>query len=292
RRHRAGGRMKHRALRLRRLQQARDLARLRDLREESDASNRPALALRALWAQAHALRRFDPNRANALLLEAAGRINVQTTSPLILADIAEAFERAGLDDKAQSLWSDLVKWNPRAPQKDRALAALGFLELERGNEKAALGHFDRFERETFGSTLLPAVMLARARLLEERGEFAAARASLETLLQSPAATGPQKCEALVRIGDIHLREGRPGLAVPYYQRVYVMHGKWRDWVARAYFRSGEAFEKLKDPLSARRTYQELAGREDLAAFEESSKARQRLEALGGPLPTPTPEPAG
>jgi hypothetical protein len=73
-----------------------------------------------------------------------------------------------------------------------------------------------------------------------------------------------------------------------------MHGRWLDWVAKAYFRSGEAFEKLNDSLSARRTYQELSGREELAGFEESLRAKERLQALGGPLPveTPTPEPAG
>lgn len=269
-------------------EQAQYLARLRDLREEADAANQPALALRALWAQAHALRRQEPERARSLLLQAAERVNVQTTNPLILADVASALEESGDMDKAETLWRDLIKWNPRAPQKDRALAALGMLEMRRGNEKAALAHFDRFERETFGSALLPQVMLARAKLQEERGQFAAARASLETLLQSPAATGPQKCEALYRIGEIYLREGKPGLAIPYFQRIYVMHGKWRDWVARAYFRSGEAFEKLKDTLSARRTYQELSGREDLADFAESQKARERLEALGGPLPATTP----
>lgn len=64
-----------------------------------------------------------------------------------------------------------------------------------------------------------------------------------------------------------------------------MYGRWRDWVAKAYYRSGEAFEKLNDELSARRTYQELAEREDLAGFEEALKARRRLDSLGGPFPT-------
>jgi hypothetical protein len=63
-----------------------------------------------------------------------------------------------------------------------------------------------------------------------------------------------------------------------------MYGRWRDWVAKAYYRSGEAFEKLNDEFSARRTYQELIEREDLTGFEETLKARRRLDALGGPFP--------
>ena len=62
-----------------------------------------------------------------------------------------------------------------------------------------------------------------------------------------------------------------------------MHGRWRDWVAKAYLRSGEAFEILGDKLSARRTYQELGANDGLAEFPESVRARARLAALGGPI---------
>jgi hypothetical protein len=64
-------------------------------------------------------------------------------------------------------------------------------------------------------------------------------------------------------------EARPDLAISYFQRLYVMHGRWRDWVAKTYYRSGEAFEKLDDYASARRTYQELAGREDIALAQNA-----------------------
>lgn len=269
-------------------QTAQYLAKLRDMHEEAD--NKPALAMRSLWAQAHALRKTDPDRAKDLLVEASAFANVEETNPLLLADMADALLASGREAEGEAMWRDLVKWNPRAPQKDRAFATLGLLELNRGNEKAALVLFDRFERETLGSILLGKIMLARASLQETRGQYMDARKSLEILLASQYATGPEKCEALYRMGEIHMKEGKPELAVPYFQRIYVMHGRWSDWVARAYFRSGEAFEKLKDSLSARRTYQELSEREELSDFEETGKARERLQALGGPLPKEIPQP--
>jgi hypothetical protein len=70
-----------------------------------------------------------------------------------------------------------------------------------------------------------------------------------------------------------------------------MYGRWRDWVAKAYYRSGEAFEELKDDLAARRTYQELTSSEDLAGFQETALARERLKALGGPVGEAQPTPA-
>ena len=269
-------------------QTAQYLAKLRDLREE--AVDRSVLAMRSLWAQAQALRKTEPDRARDLLVEASGLANVQETNPLLLADMADALLASGREAEGETMWRDLVKWNPRAPQKDRAFATLGLLELKRGNEKAALTLFNRFERETLGSILLGKIMLARASLQETRGQHAEARKSLEVLLSSQYATGPEKCEALYRTGEIYMKEGKPELAVPYFQRIYVMHGRWSDWVARAYYRSGEAFEKLKDTLSARRTYQELSEREELSDLEATVKARERLQALGGPLPKDVAQP--
>jgi hypothetical protein len=63
-----------------------------------------------------------------------------------------------------------------------------------------------------------------------------------------------------------------------------MHGRWRPWVARAYARSGEAFEKIQDSAAARRTYSEFLSKTELEDFPETKTAKSRLQALGGPLP--------
>jgi hypothetical protein len=68
-----------------------------------------------------------------------------------------------------------------------------------------------------------------------------------------------------------------------------MHGRWRPWVARAYARSGEAFEKIQDSTAARRTYSEFLSKPELEEFPEATTAKDRLQALGGPLPSKTNE---
>ncbi len=266
-------------------------ARLRGLGESAHRSDQKVLEMRTLWARAAALRKSSPIQANSLLAEAAALADVQTTNPLLLADFAQALLDTNRDDEGGKMFRELVKWNPRAPQKDRAFAALGLLELRRGNEKAALGYFERFERETLGSAYLGQVLLAKARLEEARGRRADARETLEALLASPSSAGKEKAEALFQIGDLHMKDGKPQLAVPYFQRIFVMYGRWTGWVAKAYLRSGEAFEKLDDTDSARRTYQELVERGEMADFQETGTARDRLNALGGPLPKAQPAPA-
>lgn len=265
------------------------LARLRDLHSEGRANGKKTLAMRALWAQAVALRKSDPAKSQALMLEAAALADVQSTSPLLLADFADALQASGNSAGAIAMYRDLIKWNPRAAQKDRAMAALGFAELNNGNEKAALEWFDRFEKESLGSAVVGRVLLAKAGLQEKRGQPDAARATLEKLLAERLSSGKEKAEALYRIGEIQMAAGKPDLAIPYFQRIYVMHGRWGDWVAKAYLRSGEAFEKLNDSTSARRSYQELTQKEDLASFPETGSAKTRLDALGGPVAEEPPQ---
>jgi TolA-binding protein len=265
-------------------EQAELCTRLRNLHLEAEKAAKKTLATRAAWAEAVALRRRDPAQAQSGLLEVVKRLNVQTDNPAILADCADALLAAGREDEAENLYRDLVKWNPRATQKDRALAAIGKAEMRRGNAITALQLFERFEREIVGSPLVGEVMLSRAQILQASGRGAESREALEKLLASEYAMGKEKAEALYLIGETHMRDSRPELAIPYFQRLYVMYGRWRNWVAKAYYRSGEAFEKLNDEFSACRTYQELTEREDLAGFEEASKARRRLESLKGSSP--------
>ncbi len=259
------------------------LAKLRDIREEADGAKEETLAMRALWAQARALVGTQPEIAQDTMLEAAKRVDVSSTNPLLMAEFASALEAAERDDEAERMWRDLVKWNPRAPQKDAAFAALGELELRRGNEKAALGWFDRFESETFGSVRLGGVLLAKAKLLVARGEYDAARGALERLLGNEYTTGLEKAEALYGMGQTHMAQKKPELAVPYFQRIYILHGRWTEWVAKAYVRSGEAFEQLEDKDAARKTYDEMTKLERLNDQPEMKEARERLEALGGPV---------
>jgi len=256
------------------------LARLRDLRAEADDNKQPTLAMRALWAQALVYQKPDPARARGLLIDAAARADVSQTNPLLLADFANAYAQNGQPKDSERMWHDLVKWNPRAPQKADAFAAMGMLAAERGDDATALADFDRFEKETLGSLTFGKVMLAKAKLLSARGDSEGARKSLEALLANQYSTGPEKAEALYRIGDSYMQAKDYARAVPYFQRIYIMHSRWHDWTAKAYLSSGEAFEELQDAAAARKTYEEMTGLEELQAMPETAKAKERLQALG------------
>jgi tetratricopeptide (TPR) repeat protein len=258
---------------------------LGDMSREAQAAGQKTYAMRLLHARASAIRRKNPEVARSLLVQAAALADPQTASPAMLVDLAEALRESGRPDDAAAMLTDTLRWNPRALEKDRILAGLGHIRLAQGDKEAALDYFNRFEKENMGTAAVAPTMLAKARLHTERDEFDKAVASLEAALANQAAGGEQKAEALFTIGDIRMRQNDPKRAIPYFQRLYVMHSRWRPWVAKAYLRSGEAFEQLDDSTSARRTYQELLDNPDLADFPETADARTRLEALGGPLPS-------
>ncbi|MFM8831888.1 MAG: tetratricopeptide repeat protein, partial [Spartobacteria bacterium] len=260
------------------------LALLGDLLSEGGTEKKDTLRMRLLHAQAQAIKKSDPKRSQTLLIKAAALADVREANTALLVDFGNALLESGQTKQGEEMLRDALRWNPRAMQKDSILAALGEMELQQGNEKAALDWFNRFERENLGTQLFAPTMLSKAKLLQKRGRPGEARRVLEEVLKNESTSGEKKAEALCLIGDLHMAEQNPKLAIPYYQRVYLMHGRWRPWVARAYARSGEAFEKIQDSTAARRTYSEFLSKTELEDFPETKTAQARLQALGGPLP--------
>lgn len=263
-------------------------ARLRAVREKAQSEGRKVLAVRCIWALARSVKKPDPALSAALLREAAALAEAEQTSPVILANCAEAqFAAAVAGDsseeavsrrsKAAQIYRDLLKWHPRAPQKDKALAALARVAAESGDTEAAFAYYDRLERDAPWSSLMGEVLSARAGMEMEAGNTDEAVESYTRLLAAENVPSKMKAQTLLALGEIEMSRQRPQMAVPYYQRIYVLYGKWRETVAQAYLRSGEAFEQLKDLEAARKTYEELANSEDLASFPQAEAAREKLK---------------
>lgn len=253
--------------------------RMARLLEEADAEGRGTLAVRTLWAQAKQMERESPTRAQYLFLAGATRVDVQTASPRLLADFADALLQAGDVGRAREMYRDLVKWNPRALERDRAFAGLAQLAMLRGELDEAMEYLERFERETAESPLLGKALLAKADLLFRRNRDTESDAVLNQLLETETVGSREKAQGLLMLGELHMKRGSPEKAIPYYQRIFVMYRRWHEYVAPAYLRSGEAFEQIGDLQAAIRTYEELAGDEAFSEMPEAKAARERLKAL-------------
>jgi TolA-binding protein len=266
------------------------LAELRALRALAEQEKQPVLNVRTIWALAQAVKKSDPALSQALLREASVLADAPTTSSAALADCAQAQMLAAAEQKdsaeasrrqelASSLYRDMLKWHPRAPQKDKALGALAKMALERNDTQTALDYYARIERDTPWSPLMGDVLLTRARLEVEGDRLDEAADSYTRLLAVENVSGKLKAQALLALGELEMQRNQPAKAIPYYQRIYILYGKWREAVAKAYLRSGDAFEQINDLEAARKTYEELANSEDLASLPEAESAREKLKKL-------------
>jgi TolA-binding protein len=264
------------------------LADLRTLRAQAEAEDQTVLTVRTIWALAQAVKKSDPGLSQALLREASVLVAPAETSPAVMSDCAEAqilaaaaeadpSEATRRRELAAGLYRDLLKWHPRAPQKDQALGALAKLALEQDDVQTALDYYARIERDVPWSPLMGDVLSTRARLEVAEGRLDEAVDSYTRLLGAGNVPGKLKAQALLALGELEMQRNQPTKAIPYYQRIYILYGKWRDAVAQAYLRSGEAFEQINDLEAARRTYEELANSEDLASLPEAEQAREKLK---------------
>ncbi|MDX6765419.1 MAG: tetratricopeptide repeat protein [Candidatus Methylacidiphilales bacterium] len=257
------------------------LARLSDMAEDALAQKKNTLAARIWWLRASLLEKESPEEASKLRLKIAATVPPRELSPLLLADVADELRKSAKTSDAALFYQTILSWYPLCAFKDRAYAGLGLLAIQEGNEKKALDLFAQFEREAGRSPLLAEVLQARAGLLETRGKSDEAVNDLEKVLQIPGAKGKPWVDALYRIGEIRMRQNDPKRAIPYFQRIYVMYGRWSDYVAKAYWQSGQAFEKLNMSAEAVNTYKEFVAQEHLGQTPEYSKAKERLKLSGG-----------
>jgi tetratricopeptide (TPR) repeat protein len=254
---------------------------LGDLAEEAEGRKEKILAARALWARSKLQQKEDPARAQATMIQAAALFAPDAASPNLLADAGDAFRAKGDPGQAVVMYQGLLMWHPRSLQRDRGYAGMGLVALAQGKEKAALDWFDLFEKETIQSPLRAEVLKARAGLYEKRGQFEEAVEQLDELLKLPTARGLPWVEALYQMGEIRIKQGDYKKAIPCFQRIYVMYGRWTDYVAKAYWESGQAFERLGMKAEALNTYKEFIGNDQLKETAEYGKAKERLKAMGG-----------
>lgn len=257
--------------------------RLEEMVGKAEQQGKKTLQLNLLWALAQAVQKESPEKARDYLVQAEPLVDVKADNPNVVVAVADALRQAGKLDEATALYRDIRRWNPLAPARDRVFAGLGEIAMERGEPDQAMKWFERFQRETPGSNMRGTVMIHMADIEIGKARKKEALAILEELLKDKGISRSQKVDVIFKMGELHLEQGEPKLAIPYFQRIYVMYGAYSELAAKSYLQSGAAFEKLEDFVAAARTYREFLGQEAWQGEPElkplMDEARQRLEKL-------------
>ncbi len=257
----------------------------------------PTARARVLFTQSEiAACRENAALHDELLGRIAARFAPDQLPPGILGKVGDTLLAEGQSDLAKTFYAQIIAAHPKSVFADFGYVGLGEIALREGKGAEALARFDaaidlagaRFKQKeaTLGR--------ARAQLLLDRPE--AARALLEEVAANRAWRGEATAEALFLLAEISFRRGSPedlAKAQAHYQRIYLSYKRYPAWVAKAYLRSAETFEKLGQHQEALTTVNRLLTFRELERFPEWQQAltlKPRLEANVAVAPS-APAPA-
>lgn len=198
-----------------------------------------------------------------------------------LAWLGEQYTRHGMAREGVTFFQKLLERQPESRYAALAHTRCAAVHVQ---DKKWQEAFESANAALAGAAEPALVMEAtflRARALEGLQRYSEAVTDYNNVLAGRSTPRPLKPQALLGLAACMEAQGRPRQAIPYYQRVYVLYGAFREAVAQAYLRSGMAFEKLNDREAAINTYREMLAQENLAGMPETVEARRRLLQLGG-----------
>lgn len=185
-------------------------------------------------------------------------------------------------DQAAGFYQRLMDEFPKSENLDFAYNGLGETAFQKNDFASALRYFSDGTEKIAASQKLRELTVGKAKTLLAMGKLDEAKKVFEQVASVREWRGESTAFSVYSLGEIEARRERWAEANTYFQRVYVGYQKFLPWVAKAYIRSGESFEKMGKTQEAANTYRELLRNEKLTGFAEAQEARKRLQALGQP----------
>lgn len=206
-------------------------------------------------------RHADAERA---LTDAASLSAMQPKLAEILALVGDARSAQADSAGARKAYAEAGKIgadSPDAPAVRHSAARIAELDaadaLEKADPLAAVGHLRKA-----ASLSMDRATEVRARLVEIAG--------------SRKLRGESTAAAIFALGEIDEREGNLPEAIACYQRVFVAWLRFPAWVARAYVRAAECFEKLGRRKDAVAHLHEMMRKSERLRGEPEFRQAQRL----------------
>ena len=253
--------------------------------------------MRILFARAWLARLMkEPEKAEKLLSIIIEVAKPDDLSPLLLATIGDNARKKGNIEKAEGCYKRLQEFFADSDYADGAAVGLAEIAFEKGEYDKALVLFNEATSEKYqGSSKLLDATIGKAKTLTKLKKYDDAFPIYETIAQTKEWRGEATAQSPYSLGEIEMLRSAPAKAIPYFQRVFIAHQKWKSWVAKAYLMSAKCFLLLNRPANpspepaenrpsdreaAIKTLQEAAKREDLKKEPEYQEIVAELAKLG------------
>ena len=254
-----------------------ELDKLLGLSEKDSSATARARVLFAKAELARLRRQTDEQEKNVAKI---AEFKPGDLSPMLLGRAGDHLLSKQKPDQATAFYQYLMDEFPKSENVDFAYNGLGEIALQKNNLPSALRYYTDGTERIAASQKLKELTVGKAKTLLAMDKLTEAKKAFEQVAAVREWRGESTAFSVYSLGEIEAKQGRWAEANAYFQRVYVGYQKFLPWVAKAYMRSGESFEKLGKPQEAANTYRELLRNEKLANFAEAAEARKRLQALG------------
>ena len=245
-----------------------------------DLDSKATARARLLYAQAELARlQRKPEIEKQILLGVAKNFKPEDLSPILLGQTGDCLVQNGQLAEAEPFFNFLLDEYDHSPLLDYAYNGLGEVAYLQKDYPKAEKYYAKALDKGLASSKLKEITLGQAQTLLALNRPDEARPFFEQVASTRAWRGEATALSVFSLGEIQMDLGKFAEANAYYQRVFVAYQKYPDIQAKAYLKSGEAFEKLGKIPEAINTYSEMLKNPNLLPFPESGDAKLRLEHL-------------
>ncbi len=212
--------------------------------------------------------------------EIAERFKPDDLSPVLLAVIGDFLLATHESDRAAALYTRLKEDFPKSDYLDFAYVGLGEIAFAKKEYDKALDLFTDALDKIAASMKMKEATIGKAKTLLELGRFEESKKLFEQVASIKEWRGESTAFAVYSLGEIEARQNRYPEAIAHFRRVFVAYQKFLPWVAKAYIRAADSFDKMGKREDAIENLREMLRNERLQKFPEMQEARKRLEQWG------------
>lgn len=219
----------------------------------------------------------QPQKKTEIIGRLANEFKLEDLSPALLGRVGDYVLAQGDRAKAGTYYSRLKEDFLKSEYLDFAYTGLGDIAYQEKQYDKALELYDTALDKVGATFKLKDATLGKARTLIELARYDEARKLFEQVASIKEWRGEATAEAVYQLGEIEFRQGRYFEAIAHYRRVFVAYQKFLPWVARAYLRTSDSFDKAGKRYDGIKNLQEMLKNEKLNGLPETEEGRALLQ---------------
>lgn len=231
-----------------------------------------------------------PERKKEIMFSVSRDYPASVLSAPLLAECGEIALARGDAEKASSFYKELLESFPKSELREYAYCGLGEVALERNKPEEALQWFDDAVEKGAPDATLGRVTFGKGRALLALGKPDDAAKIFGQVAGTKEWRGELTAKALLAMGELEDKRGRPAEATQYYQRVFVAYQRYPDLVADAYLKAAADFIVLGKAEIAAAHLREMLANPKLSQHPRAEEARRKLEELPAASSSPSSSP--